>query len=194
MRPASPTAREPRQRHGLSASAEVSPTTRRPAAPSEPGNEAVQPEAASRRGVKTPVVVLVAAVIVVAAVVIGIVVMAGGSKHPSANETPSGPLGTDQAGMGDAADVSFPTVTPSYDTGTKTLTFTWTKATGTDVTPKYAYWLKDASGAAQNSAPNLTTQTFVRVATAAPANECIEVGVVLTDGTVASNQQRTCGQ
>ena len=197
LRPATPAASAtpaPRQRHGLSASTETPATVRRPATPGEAAKEPEADKASTRRGVKTPVVVLAAAVIVVAAVIIGIVVMSGGPKHPSANETPSGPVGTDQAGAADAADVTFPTVSSSYDAAARTLTFTWTPATGAGVTSKYAYWLKDVAHGGQDTTPTQTTQATARVRTTTPANECIEVGVVLTDGTIASNQQWTCGQ
>jgi serine/threonine protein kinase len=148
------------------------PTTRRPVSPSV---KPVPPPPKPRR--LSPSALILAAVATgVLAVIIAVLLLGksnGGNRPDGGSDTPSGPVGSNQAGFGSTAVVA-PKVRTSYDTSTRTLTFTWTAASATS--RQYVYSL---NGKAQVGP---TSSTSIAVKTASPNTVCIVVGTVGSDG------------
>jgi hypothetical protein len=200
LRPAKPTSqpqRTPAQRSALGArprqglaadgvAAGGEPATvRRPTAPVTAADESPQAEP-ERRGVRMPLVVAAVAAVVIIVAVVGTLVMTHKGKTP-AETPPSGPVGTDQAGIS-GGNVQPPKVTASYDAARQSATFTWTRAAGSGIAEpqQYLYSLGDGGRLA-------TSKTTVTVKAADPQITCITVGVLLQNGNTAYGDQ-TCAQ
>ena len=149
------------------------PTTRRPArASSEPVPAPPRPRRASRL-----TLLAAAAAACVVAVIVAAVLLSGGSRGGNGSgggETPSGPVGSNQAGFG-STTVAAPKVSAAYDSAAGVVKFSWLPASS--ASQQFVYALN--GGALVG--PTATTSVSVR--TASPSGICIVVGAVGSDGT-----------
>jgi serine/threonine protein kinase len=148
------------------------PTTRRPAGPSDtPVPAPPRPHRLSPGALILTVSAVCALAVVIAVMLLGST--KGGNGSGDEGDTPSEPVGSNQAGFG-SSTLAAPKVKPSYDALNRTLTFTWSAASADG--QRYVYSL---NGGAQVGP---TTSTSISVRTTSPNAVCIVVGTVGSDG------------
>jgi serine/threonine protein kinase len=174
----------PRTRAGLAGGVEDPPTTHRPLTPTT--TDVAAESATAKRGVKTRWAIIATAVVIGGAAAVGIAVMSGGGSSEAPAQKPSGPVGTDQGGIG-SPEVEPPTFGPvKYDAASGTVTYTWTAPAVSGKPAKFSYQFQGG----QLVGP--TTNTSASMKTSDPASVCITVGTV-DDATGTLHSATKCG-